>query len=176
MKKTARPPDTLVEGANIKFTWRLQVFRPFILKVFHACNYTNSPSTYFTHFIIFTIFWQIMSCKHIRCFLFIHWHYFAIKLRLLSVCVSCYFFSDFLLLELFLVKKQEQILVNLNKSRWSNFGLNMTKKILHRRTLILEHDRKFTPTNIKLWTWPKKYYILKNTTKKINLILVIFTS
>ena len=76
----------LVEGENIKFTWRLQVFRPFILKVFHACNYKNSPSTYFTHFIIFTIFWQIMSCKHIRCFLFIHWHYFAIKLRLLSVC------------------------------------------------------------------------------------------
>ena len=143
MKKTARPPDTLVEGANIKFTWRLQVFRPFILKVFHACNYTNSPSTYFTHFIIFTIFWQIMSCKHIRCFLVIHWHYFAIKLRLLSVCekkiLSVCVLSNFFRTFDFWTSL-------LGQKAWTGASsleqIKMTEKSLQRQTLT---------------TWPKIY-------------------
>ena len=33
--------------------------------------------------------------------------------------------------------------------------LEFDRKNSHQRTLTLEHDRKFTPTNINHWTWPK---------------------
>ena len=51
-------------------------------------------------------------------------------------------------------------------SRWQNFGSIMTKNFLHQQTLTLEHDQKFTPMNINLWTWPKKWYKWMNLTEK----------
>ena len=55
--------------------------------------------------------------------------------------------------------------------------INMTEKRLefdhkksHRQTVTLQHDQKFTPTNINLWTWPEYGWIWPKL-KNMNYIL-----
>ena len=48
-------------------------------------------------------------------------------------------------------------------------GLEYDWKNSHQRTLTMEHDRKFTPKNINLQTWPKYGYCWSSSSSIISL-------